>query len=88
MVKIRVTETTRPREFTLKSGKVKRITLQAALIHIGAEVRQFWLEIAEGTSPFVPGDYQFIPTFQVGQYGDLGLGRAYTLEPIRAKAVA
>lgn len=81
-MRIEVTAETKKKEGVAKnSGKPYSFALQAALFRLGAEVRQVWLEVRDGKY-FPPGPYEFEPTFRVNEYGELALGRAFSLKRI------
>lgn len=66
------------------SGKPYSFRMQAALIRLGHEVRQFWLEL-RGDEPYLgPGEYEFTPSLRVNAYSELELGRSYTLTPVKS----
>jgi len=70
-----------------KSGKPYEFRLQAAIGEFGVERRQFWFEQPNG-APLVPGVYDYQPTLSVNAYGELELGRAFTINPIPAAKAA
>lgn len=83
-----LTDTKKKEGVARGSGRPYSFRMQAALIQLGHETRQFWLEV-RGDDPFyAPGDYEFQPTVRVNQYGELELGRAYTMTPVKASARA
>jgi hypothetical protein len=65
-----------------KSGKPYEFRLQAAVAEFGVERRQFWFE-QPGGNPLAPGAYEYTPSFTVNAYGELELGRAFNIAPLK-----
>lgn len=84
-MRIKVLAETKVKEGIAKaSGRPYQFRLQAGVIEIGQERRVFYFEVPKDQPWHVPGDYDYTPELRVNQYGELELGRNYTIKPAKA----
>lgn len=87
MYRVRVLEETKKRSGTGAKGSWA-FYYQAALVKLGNEVRQVWLEVRKDQQRepiyFAPGEYDYTHTHGINQFGEWELRREYTLEPVKA----
>lgn len=74
------------RTITRKNGEKMHFTEQQAAIETGDDFpRPFRITLDDGQQPYAPGRYYVDPvSFDVGQYGDLAVGRRVKLVPLPA----
>lgn len=86
-MRIRVLEEVKERSGTAAKGPWAFYS-QAALVTIGNEVRQVWIEVKKDSSKrpvyLAPGEYEYTPKLRVNEYGEFALSREYGIEPLKA----